>query len=1064
MNEERASVVKPQLRIARFFCAMITLLSLNVTFTAALGADEEDATAERYYTGNALYNRKLYTAAIPEYQAFLAQYPNHAKADQAKLGLALSFFGSGNYAQAEPMFKSLSTSGTAGDKAQLMVLLGQCHLKLQGLPQAEKTFAAAAETQGEAAFRNSALAMLTDVRYQMNDWTNTIIASDRLITADPTGPLTGRTGYQGAYARFQLRQYQPAIKTLTSLLPVVKGSQMETKTAFLLGECFSAIGDATNAASQYSAATSNESGAFAAQAFYRLGCANFQLRKYDETLQAMSKSLGFQPTNGLYAEARLFSGRAALEKKDWGTADGFLRPLSQATNAVSAEANLWHARTYSRQNNNVEAERILISMLPRFRAENSPILLDLLQDAASSLMAQQKYDKAAELFSEMEQRSAQGERLSDVLRLHATCLHYTKQFANSQTYTTRYLVMNNTNAAVPFLNEALFMHAENQYLSPQPQPDAALESFRTFISLFPKDANVDAATFRVAQILYKKGDLAETLKTIVPLAKKEPQGKIFNQVRFITGDSHFRLQAWADAVTNLSLFVSKVTPAEPNYDAALMEMGLAVQKLGKPELAVNHLSSLIAQCQKSDSMPMALSELGRIQYEAKQYGQAKSHLERLSSTYSNAPERVAGEYYLGWITLNEQQGSEAERIFKASSHFDYVVKMGPTDPLCADSLLQIGLMNLKATKYKEAYSRMTDLLNRFPKFAKNDEALYSAGVSLARQDQWGSAVANCFLPFTNRFANSELLDRIYYEWAWCERRQNRPAEAVKQYQLLINNCPKSQMLDRSRFEMSELTFDVKQFDNVIRDLKKALVETKDPALKQQVLERLAWAYVSKRDNDSAAKTFEALLVEFPQSEVAATAHYQAGEARMKLVEYEAASVHFAAALNAKNSKEVIESSMLRLGESLGLIKKWEESANTYDRFQGSYTNSKWLQHARYGSGWARENLKQYDNAIQQYRKVIANKGTDEIAAKSQFQIGECLFSMKRYDDAIQEYMRLDVNYRIDEWNAKALLELGRVLEVKGDKPAAVARFKELIHRYPKDNAAVVAKERLDALR
>ena len=1052
------------MRFAGSIFVLTALLSLNLTASIALAEDSDDATSERYYTGNALYNRKLYTAAIPEYQAFIAQYPTHTKADQARLGLALSYFGSGNYALAEPLFKTLSTSGATGDKAQLMVLLGQCHLKLHGLPQAEKTFAAAAETQGEASFRNSALAMLTDVRYQMNDWTNTIISSDKLIAADPTGPMTGRTGYQGAYARFQLRQYQSAIKALVSLLPVTKGSVIATKTAFLLGESFLATGDATNAAAQYSAATTNESGPFAAQAFYRLGCANFQLKKYDETLHAMSKSLGFQPTNGFYSEARLLSGRAALEKKDWGTADAFLRPLSQATNNVSAEASLWHARAYSRQNNNVEAERILIGMLPRFRAENSAILLDLLQDAASSLMAQHKYDKAAELFSEMEQRGAKDERLSDVLRLHATCLHYAKQFANSQTYTTRYLVINKTNAAVPFLNEALFMHAENLYLSPQPQPEAALESFRTFLALFPKDSNVDSATFRVAQILYKKGDLAETLKTITPLAKKEPQGKIFNQVRFIAGDSHFRLQAWVDAVTNLSLFVSKVSPAEPNYDAALMEMGLAVQKLGKPETAVNHLTALISQCQKSDSMPMALSELGRIQYEAKQYGQAKTHLERLSNTYSNAPERVAGEYYLGWITLNEQQGSEAERIYKASSHFGYVVKMGPTDPLCADSLLQLGLMNLKATKYQEAYSRMNDLLSRFPKFMKNDEALYSAGVALARQDQWGSAVANCFLPFTNRYANSELLDRTYYEWAWCERRQNRPAEAVKKYQLLIDNCPKSSMLDRARFEMSELTFDVKQFDNVIRDLKKALGETKDPALKQQVLERLAWAYVSKRDNDSAAKTFEALLTEFPQSEVAATAHYQAGEAKMKLVEYEAASVHFAAALNAKNSKEVIESSMLRLGESLGLVKKWEESANTYDRFQGSYTNSKWLQHARYGSGWARENLKQYDNAIQQYRKVIASKGTDEIAAKSQFQIGECLFSLKRYEDAIQEYMRLDVNYRIDEWNAKALLELGRVLEVKGDKPAAIARFKELIQRYPKDNAATVAKERLDALR
>lgn len=1043
---------------------VLAFLALGVSTLQAQTDGDEEATAERYYTANALYNRKLYTAAIPEYQAFLAQHPKHTKVDSAKLGLGLSFFGAGNYAQAEPLLSSLAAAGKVGDTAQLLVIVGQCHMKIQGLAQAEKTFAAAAEAKGAAEFRNTALGLLTEVRYQRDDWTNTIISSDNLIRLDPKGTLTARAGYQGAYARFQLKQYPEAIRALNALMPLVKGTALETKAAFLLGESLFATGEPAKAAEQYTVATSNETGAFAGQAYYRLGCATFQLKKFDETIAAMTQSLRYQPTNGFYAQARLLSGRSALEKKDYGTADNFLRPLSMGTNVASAEATLWHARVYSRQNNNAEAEKILTNLLPRFRAENSPLLLDLLFDCGAAMMSQQKFDKATELFTEMEQKGVKDERLSDVLRLQATCLHYTRQFQRSLTYSSRFLTMHSTNAVVPFLNEALFMHAENQYLSTPPMTNEAISTFRLFLKMFPDDKNADAAGMRVAQILYKGKDLAGTLKVIAPLAAKDPKGKIFNQVRFIAGDSHFRLEAWVEAVTNLSLFVTRVTPTEPNFDTALMEMALAVQKLGKPDVAMTHLGTLIQWCPKSDHMPMALSELGRLEYEAKQYGSAKTHLERLSNTYSNAPERVAAEYYLGWITLNEQQGSEAERIFKASQHFNYVVRTGPNDPLCADSLLQLGLITLKGTKYDDAYARMTDLLNRFPNFAKSDEALYSAGVALARQNQFAAAIQNCFKPFTNRFANSELLDRALYEWAWCERKQDKKAEAVKLYELLIKSCPKSQMLDRARFEMSELTFDAKQYDNVVRDLQKALADAKDPLLKEQVQHRLAWAYWSKSDFESAAKAFEALLAQFPATDVAAAAYNQAGECRMKLGEYELACAHFTKALDAKNSKDVSESAMMRLAECLGLLKKWDDAAAMYDRFQATYPKSKWIQHARFGAGWAKENVKQYDAAISQYRKLIAEKATDEISAKSQFQIGECLFAQKKFDDAIQEFMRLDVNYRIDEWNARALLELGRVLEAKGDKQAAIARFRELIQRYPKDSASAVAKERLDALR
>ena len=1017
-----------------------------------------DAEADRFYTANALYNRKLYSAAVPEYQAFLAQSPSHAKAEQARLGLALSYFGMGNYPEAGNRFMALLVKGEVGDKAQLAVLLGQCQLEARGLAQAEASFAAAAVTNGAAEFRHAALAMLTDVCFQENKWTNTFRAAESLIKADPQGPRTVRAAYQGAYARIQAGQFDEAIVTLTWLLPRVQGTPLQAPAGFLLGEAFRVTGRMEQAAEQYAVVVTNATGSFAAEAYFRLGSVNFQMKKNDAVLDAMGKSIGLQPKGGYSDEARLLAGRAALDKKDYHNAVYHLQAMSLATNAFSGESTLWFARVYSRQNNFAEAEKILTASLPRFRAEKAAVFPDLLFDCAAASMAQQKFAKAGELFTEMERLNPKGERLQDVIRLQATCLHYTRQFAHSLTYSDRFVTMNGTNAATPFMNEVLFLHAENQYLCIPPRMETALQTLRDFLRLFPKDSNANAAALRISQILYRKNEWPESLKSAEPLAARKPEGKLFDPLHFLIGDSHFRLSHWTEALTNLTIFVSKVQSTEPNCDTALLEMALSSLNVNNPTQAMAHFTALVSRCPTSEHMPVSLSELGRLQYEAKQYWPARETLRRLVTVFSNSVERIPGEYYLGWIALNEKRDADA------TTNFTYVVNHGPQSPLCADSLLQLGLLNIKFEKYSEAHGRLGDLLNRFPAFVKNDEALYCDGLSLSRQKRWGESIAYAYQPFTNRFARSPLMDRVLYEWAWSERNQNRIPEAVRLYASLIKTCPQSPLIDRARFEMSELTFDAKQYDTVIADLQKAVANAKEPALREQVLYRLAWAYQSKGDPDETARAFEAVLKEFPNTDVAATAHYQAGESRMKTAEYVSARDHFAAALNTRKATEVSESSLLRLGESNGLLKEWAGCVKAYDQFQNAYPKSRWIQHARYGSGWARENQKDFHGAIAQYRRVLADKGTDEISAKCQFQIGECYFAMKQYDAAVQEFMRVDVAFRVEDINAKALLELGRVLEAKGDKAAAAERFKEVIGRYPKHNAAVVAKERLDGIR
>ena len=134
---------------------------------------QNDPTLEQYYVANGAYNRKLYSVALQQYQAFLNAHPDHAKADLARRGLALSHYASKQYKEAiEPLSALLGKENLdpAISRERLVMMHGQCLLITGEKDKAKALYAAEIANLKTPAYLHAALASVSDVSFSAGQW------------------------------------------------------------------------------------------------------------------------------------------------------------------------------------------------------------------------------------------------------------------------------------------------------------------------------------------------------------------------------------------------------------------------------------------------------------------------------------------------------------------------------------------------------------------------------------------------------------------------------------------------------------------------------------------------------------------------------------------------------------------------------------------------------------------------------------------------------------------------------------------------------------------------------
>ena len=1044
---------------------------------AAETQSKADPTLEQYFVANGAYNRKLYPVAIQQYQAFLKAQPEHAKADLARRGLALSHYASKQYKEASTPLATLLAKENldpAISRERLVMMQGQCLLITNEKEKSKALYITEITNLKTPAYLNAALATISDVSFSSGAWDEVVQWTTKLTAAKPNKSRAARAYYQQGYSQYQLKAPQKAIEALAKIEALDADPVWTTRGLYLSGDCHNQLKNSAEAMQAFEKALPGLKGKDAIECRYRLGLTRFVLKQYEKSAEDLAAYLAAAVEGQHSAEAKLYLARTHLERGELEAAGEQLASLVSEEGKVAARSALWHARVYTRGDPaDYDRASTILATATKEHGESS-IINDLRFDFANALMARSKPDweealASLILLSSEESFGQQGEVLSQI----SVCQQKLGKYEESLASNNKFLAERPEHRLIA---EARFIKAENLFLLGR--LDEASKSYAEFLATHAEHPNQLAASFRQAQIHHASGRWAECLTTSAAIVAANPKGALYSQLPFMIGDSLFRQEKWEEAVEPLSEFLStrttqtddgiSVTPG-PNVDTAMIQLAVCHDRGGHKDKALAQLDVVVNKYPgQTSQLPLALAEQGRLAYENENLPLARTALEKFREldasedelfSKSAGKQRPRVDYYLGWVDALEGKHAAAASSFKA------VVDTQSDHPLAPDAALQHGIALFNAGSLEESSKQFQAVLTGYDKHPKIARVIYHLGLSLARQKIFTEA-AKQFQRISEEFGTSDFADHALYEWAWCERGSKRQDEAVKLYEVLLKDHSDSTLAPKVQGELAELNLDKSAQDKIITDLSTTLEKVKEASLREELRYQLASAHFKKGDYSSAAEQFDSLLEDYPESRFLASMHFQAGESQLQLKEIEKAQGHFTEAVGIKGSPQpLVESITMRLAETQALTGQHSEAAASYQTFLEKFPDSRWTRNAQFGFAFATENGGGAAAALLEYAKILEEPKTDLWTVRSRFQTGSCQVTLKKSDQAVIEFVKVEISYpQYPQWQAQAVVEIGKILLAQEKPQQAKERFEEVLSRFAKEQAATAAKDLIESMK
>ena len=735
------------------------LRSLKEDFAETPARETERSDQRQLDYANALFTRKLYDLAIPEYQKYLDDYPGRPGRANAYFSLGECYRNLGRAASARTNLQKVLND--YGDSE----FAGPAAYALAEIAFADKDYATALPLFHRSAGKSKEPAVALSARYFEARCLEGTGRKDEAAdvyaqVAEGGNPnpyredarLTAASIFVARGKKFDaLKQYEALANE--SQKPALKAESAVRGGMIALELVQTEKGKTDKAMAERAAAllqkgrTLPEAGKFRAMAQVGFRQLQYQTGQYAQLLADYKKELEKLP-EAAQAEVLLLAANSERQLGHSKEAEVIYRQITANYPDREEAKDAAYQRLINVYNTDPSAlsaaiDEFLATNPSNERADQAKLL------KAEALYKQQNYPDAASIYGEL-----RGSQLSPRLRAEAAyklglCHVQTKNVPGVIEAFTYYVQTfpDSPEVAAALGQRALAYEQDKNY-------NAALTDLNIILAKYPKAREREATLQLKALILGQQENTKGMVDTFRQLLKEFPKSSVAAQAQYYIGKAAFEAKDYKTALTVLN--AARQLNKDQYYTLASLRIILCQFYLKDRAALTKEVNNFMSTSPNANVPPEVLEWLGIEYYNEKNFQAAEKYLSALRKSDSAGKVKPDYLFYLGDTATKQKNLPEAEEAF---AKYLQTAK----DPAGkAKVLLALGAVKISAHKPDEAQKIAEEIMGLQPEGRVNAEARLLAGeVQLERGnfDDAGKAFKGVALLYDDPAITPRALDK-----------------------------------------------------------------------------------------------------------------------------------------------------------------------------------------------------------------------------------------------------------------------------------------------------------------
>ncbi len=961
---------------------------------------------------------------------------------------AMDFYNHAHYADARRLFDELINKYTL-DEEQFAVIRfyeADAALKMGETNAAVSGFEFVVNNINWSKFREEALFELGLIYFDKSEYTKSRERLVKLLNDYPGGEHTGTAFYWIGESYAKENHLEDAIDFLEKAVVDKQGNRYKDYSIYTLANVYERTGDYTNAVKYYDdLLTHYPESPLATQAQIRIGICYFKLKDYQSSILELNNPNLASLSGDSYAESLYLLANSHYRVQEYDEAEKSYNEIIAKFPSSDIIRNAYYGLgwTYFQQKKYNDSFKIFDFLSA---GDDSIAVKSYLWKGESKRYAGQ-YSEALQIYKSFVQKYPTNP-LAQEVEYQMGVINFEQ---NQLEQSTRSLITA-TSSGDPYIRARAYTLLGEIELSKN-QYQKALKYFEPAVGLTQDNNDVNKrALLGTAITNFQLGDYNKSLETLLKIENTDASFEP-NKVNFYLGETFFALGRYKEALSRYNY----VSNADDELNKlAVYGRAYSYFNNGDYQDAAYRFSEFVDKYPSDKRTVDAKLRLADSYYGSKNYSGASKIYKGIFTADQTLIDDPSIQYQYAQALY--KSGETASAI----NQFLELQKRYPNSQFGENSLYTVGWIKFQEEKFDEAIDDYHNVLLVYRNTSLAPIIYYSIGDAFFNQSKYDSAITN-YQRVISRFPSSDYVFDAINGIQYCYVAKGQPNKAVNLIDQFTSQNPDLKFSDQIFFKKGEIYYSQKDYDNA----KKSYEEFVSRYPKSQhVPEAYYWIGKSAQNlkqNEEAIFNFNKVVDDYPNSESAASAVLEIGNIRFTLGNYQDAINIYDKALNQLGKSPRLPEILFNKGITLVKMNDIQKAYETFSDVVLYHGETIFADKSIFEMGMLDLAAKRYENAETNFQ-TIAEKRTDDLGAKAQYNYGVTLFEQEKYDEVISALNKVKTMFpNYDEWMTRSFLLMGDCYVKLDDKRQAEEMYRAVVAKHKNDQLGDEARQKIRKL-